>query len=638
MPTDRTDAPDLRSVSGMIRGPAASQDSAAGVRDRMIPPMALIETAGAHQALRLRSRPSTGSTSASSPGSSAWSAPTAPARARSSRSCSGLIAADQRAGLRPGHGRRSSEDPRDPPGRRLHARARLPAAGRRRDRVRHPHGPHLRPAAHGRPRADGRGPAPRRPVRGALPPDRRLLHGHEAAGQAGPGPGPRPQAAAPRRADERPRPRRPRRDARPDQADRHRVRDRGRGGLAPARRDRAGLHVSCWRSTPAISCGPRRSRRSRSERRSWRSRSRKAPTGSPRPSPGAASRPSRTGRVRPRRPRRATRSTTPSATPSPTWPCRWSGSSRSGGRLEDLFRDAAPDGRRCRDERPATAAAELAPAGSIYDLGYRHYEGKRHGRALRDVVALRREPPRRLGLRPADDAPRRRRSSWPACTRCRRRSSSPSPRHRPADGIEATRSSSSPTTTTSRAVVLPGLCFCVAQAPELVCRDQRYQVLPLYFTRAMGRLDYALARLGSLAAALFLAPDGADRRALRRRRADEAGHLQAIGDECRRPCRPSGQRPVAVGLAAISLAVSSFSPRRAYSAIGMVAYFLLMEAIPAAIFAVGQTPAGPGPTSSSWSRRSTSLDGGHRLVLRPGSILSVQRIFRGEYRCGPAAS
>jgi ABC-2 type transport system permease protein len=28
--------------------------------------------------------------------------------------------------------------------------------------------------------------------------------------------------------------------------------------------------------------------------------------------------------------------------------------------------------------------------------------------------------------------------------------------------------------------------FCVAQAPELVCRDQRYQVLPLYFTRAMG--------------------------------------------------------------------------------------------------------------------------------------------------------
>ena len=48
------------------------------------------------------------------------------------------------------------------------------------------------------------------------------------------------------------------------------------------------------------------------------------------------------------------------------------------------------------------------------------------------------------------------------------------------------------------------ILFLVAQAPEVVCRDQRYQVLPLYFTRALGRLDYALARLASLATALFI--------------------------------------------------------------------------------------------------------------------------------------
>ena len=41
-------------------------------------------------------------------------------------------------------------------------------------------------------------------------------------------------------------------------------------------------------------------------------------------------------------------------------------------------------------------------------------------------------------------------------------------------------------------------------------------------------------------------------------------------------------------MASISLALSSFSPRRAYSAIGLVAYFLLMEAIPAVIFGVGE--------------------------------------------------
>ncbi len=51
-----------------------------------------------------------------------------------------------------------------------------------------------RAAAHRRPRARRRRAAPRRALRGALPPDRRLLHRHEAAGQAGPGAGPRPRA------------------------------------------------------------------------------------------------------------------------------------------------------------------------------------------------------------------------------------------------------------------------------------------------------------------------------------------------------------------------------------------------------------------------------------------------------------
>ncbi|CAM5521738.1 hypothetical protein SVIOM342S_06416 [Streptomyces violaceorubidus] len=70
---------------------------------------------------------------------------------------------------------------RHPRAGRLHAGARLPATRRLGHRVRRPHGTHVRPAAHRRSRAHGRHPAPRRPVRGALPPHRRLLHGHEAA-------------------------------------------------------------------------------------------------------------------------------------------------------------------------------------------------------------------------------------------------------------------------------------------------------------------------------------------------------------------------------------------------------------------------------------------------------------------------
>ena len=53
-----------------------------------------------------------------------------------------------------------------------------------------------------------------------------------------------PQAAPPRRADERARPGRPRRDARPHPPDRDRVRDRDRPGQPPPRRDRGGLRPS----------------------------------------------------------------------------------------------------------------------------------------------------------------------------------------------------------------------------------------------------------------------------------------------------------------------------------------------------------------------------------------------------------
>ena len=90
------------------------------------------------------------------------------------------------------------------------------------------------------PRARRRRAAPRRPGRGALPPDGWLLHRHEAARQARPGPGPRPPAGAPRRADQRARPGRARRHAAAGAAHRQRLRHRGPRHLPPARRARAG--------------------------------------------------------------------------------------------------------------------------------------------------------------------------------------------------------------------------------------------------------------------------------------------------------------------------------------------------------------------------------------------------------------
>jgi ABC-2 type transport system permease protein len=132
------------------------------------------------------------------------------------------------------------------------------------------------------------------------------------------------------------------------------------------------------------------------------------------------------------------------------------------------------------------------------------------------------------------------------------------------------------------------ILFLVAQAPELVCRDQRYHVLPLYFTRALNRLDYAFARLASLTTSVFIAlmvpmillfvgdilmkPDT----------------LQAIGSEWPQALvSVPASLLAALSLASISLALASFSPRRAYAAIGLVAYFLLMEIVPGVIYRVG---------------------------------------------------
>jgi hypothetical protein len=45
--------------------------------------------------------------------------------------------------------------------------------------------------------------------------------------------------------------------------------------------------------------------------------------------------------------------------------------------------------------------------------------------------------------------------------------------------------------------------FCAFQTPELVTGDQQFRVLALYFSRAVLRSDYVLARIGALATALF---------------------------------------------------------------------------------------------------------------------------------------
>ena len=53
-------------------------------------------------------------------------------------------------------------------------------------------------------------------------------------------------------------------------------------------------------------------------------------------------------------------------------------------------------------------------------------------------------------------------------------------------------------------VGVPVLLFLAVVAPELVCRDLRAHVLPLYFSRPLGRGDYALAKLAAVVSAAWL--------------------------------------------------------------------------------------------------------------------------------------
>ena len=118
--------------------------------------------------------------------------------------------------------------------------------------------------------------------------------------------------------------------------------------------------------------------------------------------------------------------------------------------------------------------------------------------------------------------------------------------------------------------------FLAAQAPELVVNDIRYRVLPLYFSRPMSRFDYVAAKLAALSLGLLsltllpllilfvgrvLATDDL---------------LGALGDEI-------GSLPAIVGsgvlhavvLASVGIAISSLASRRAYAAGAVLAVFLI---------------------------------------------------------------
>ena len=227
-----------------------------------------------------------------------------------------------------------------------------------------------------------------------------------------------------------------------------------------------------------------------------------------------------------------------------------------------------------------TASADPG-SGTIYDIGYRHYEGPRLGRqgamaaifsaGLRAVFALGRSARAKivpwgtvvLGLAPAVVAV--------------------AIRVLVGDIVELY----------SYESYLWGIgalfmIFVAAQAPELVVNDMRHRVLPLYFSRPISRFDYVVAKLGALSVGLLALTLVPVLLLFAGRVLAAEDVVGALGDEI-------GALPGIVGsgalhavvLASFGLAISSLAGRRAYAA-GAVLGVFLVSGVVSAIFA--ETP------------------------------------------------
>ena len=128
------------------------------------------------------------------------------------------------------------------------------------------------------------------------------------------------------------------------------------------------------------------------------------------------------------------------------------------------------------------------------------------------------------------------------------------------------------------------MLFCAAQAPELFGRDQRYGVLPLYFSRVLTRIDYALARTGGLFLAVLIM-------SIVPQLVLSLGAILAAPDPLTglREDLPDIPRYLAVTilasglLAGVSAVIAAWTPRRAYATATIIGVFIIPPVIVAVI-------------------------------------------------------
>ncbi len=207
--------------------------------------------------------------------------------------------------------------------------------------------------------------------------------------------------------------------------------------------------------------------------------------------------------------------------------------------------------------------------GTIYDIGYRHYDGPRLGRrgAIGAIVGA--------GLRAVFGFGRSGRSKiipWGAVILAAL----------PAVVAVAVRVLAGDILDLydydgyvwNIGALLP--IFIAAQAPELVVNDIRHRVLPLYFSRPIRRIDYVAAKIAALAIGLLAITLAPVLLLFIGRVLSTDDLVAAVGEEIGAMPEIIGNGVIhAVVLSSIGLAICSLAGRRAYAAGAVLAVFLI---------------------------------------------------------------
>ncbi|GIH08253.1 membrane protein [Rhizocola hellebori] len=132
------------------------------------------------------------------------------------------------------------------------------------------------------------------------------------------------------------------------------------------------------------------------------------------------------------------------------------------------------------------------------------------------------------------------------------------------------------------------LIFLAVVAPELVSRDLRNHLLPLYFSRPVGRVDYVLAKLGALVVAAWLILAGPQ---LLIFVASAFGGADFLGELKDLLGGFAMAAMYAVLFGTVSLLIASLASRRAFAAGAIAAVYLISLPVVAVVMALGSETA-----------------------------------------------